>query len=349
MTDGSATALLTPAECFAPYLPDELRVHQPAEAFAPSNIALGKYWGKRDPLLNLPLNSSLSISLAHWGSHTHVYSAPLGQDEVWFNGSYLPSKNAFSAKVLGFVDLFRRNQALPLRIETINTIPTAAGLASSASGFAALTLALDSVFKLNLPKAVLSMMARFGSGSATRSLWHGFVRWERGDMPDGSDSFATPLGLNWPAFRIAIIPIDTGPKADSSRDGMNHTVATSPLFKVWPGQAEADCAVINRAILARDFTTLGATSEANAVMLHATMLAARPALSYLKPTSWAALEKIWTLRSEGHDIYATMDAGANVKLLFLASEEVFVRQHFTNASVICPFGPLGSQPDSTGL
>ena len=79
-------------------------------------------------------------------------------------------------------------------------------------------------------------------------------------------------------------------------------------------------------------------------MLHATMLAARPALSYLKPASWAVLEKLWTLRAQGHEIYATMDAGANVKLLFLACEEAFVRQHFTNASVICPFGPLYGHP-----
>ena len=348
MSDRSANVPLTPADSFRPFLPDIIRVHQPAEAFASSNIALGKYWGKRDPVLNLPLNSSVSISLADWGSHTKVQQAPLGQDEVWFNGSCLHLQNAFAAKVLGFADLFRTDQSVPLRIETTNTIPTAAGLASSASGFAALTLALNAALKLNLPKAVLSMMARFGSGSATRSLWHGFVRWERGDAPDGSDSFATPLDLDWPVFRIAIIPIDTGPKAQSSRDGMNHTAATSPLFRVWPEQAEVDCDVIYRAILARDFTMLGATSEANAIMLHATMLAARPALSYLKPASWAVLEKLWTLRAQGHEIYATMDAGANVKLLFLSSEEAFVRQHFTNASVICPFGPLGGHPKIKG-
>jgi diphosphomevalonate decarboxylase len=90
MSDRSGTASLTPSGCFTRYLPDTVQVHQQAEAFAPSNIALGKYWGKRDPVLNLPLNSSVSISLADWGSHTKVQQAPLGQDEVWFNGSRLP-------------------------------------------------------------------------------------------------------------------------------------------------------------------------------------------------------------------------------------------------------------------
>ena len=337
MTDRSLTDPAKPAACFAAHLPARLSVQQPAVAYAPSNIALAKYWGKRDAVLNLPLNSSLSISLADWGSHTRIFPAETAYDEVWLNGVSLPLDSAFASKIICFVDLYRREQTLPLRIETDNTLPTAAGLASSASGFAALTLALDAAFNLKLPKSVLSMLARFGSGSATRSLWHGFVRWDRGEKEDGSDSFARPLMLDWPEFRIAIVPVDTGPKSRSSRDGMNHTVATSPLFKIWPAQAEADCTAVHTALEARDFATLGAMSEANALALHATMMAARPALCYLKPQSWRVLEQLWAARAEGHQIYATMDAGANVKLLFLSSEEVFVRRSFANVSVIRPF------------
>lgn len=317
-------------------LPARLPDPQSATAYAPSNIALSKYWGKRDAALNLPLNSSLSISLGEWGTTTVVEPAANGRDGVWLNGE--PADGGFAAKALRFADRFRRGQALPLHIRTVNTIPTAAGLASSASGFAALTRALAQSFALDLPDDRLSMMARLGSGSATRSLWHGFVRWDRGQAADGTDSIAHPLSVGWPEFRIAIIAVDTGPKAHSSRDGMNHTVATSPLFAVWPAQAEADCAAIEQAVIARDFPTLGALAEANALAMHATMMAARPGLSYLKPASWAVLDRVWAARAEGVAVFATMDAGANVKLVFLSADQDAVHARFPEAKVIRPFG-----------
>lgn len=317
-------------------LPARLPAPVAATAYAPSNIALSKYWGKRDAALNLPLNSSLSISLADWGSTTRILPSP-ESDQVQFNGQELDPNTPFAAKMLKFVDLFRRGQDLPIRIESENTIPTAAGLASSASGFAALARAIDRAFQLNLPDSTVSMMARFGSGSATRSLWHGFVRWDRGVRDDGRDSFARPLQIDWPEFRIAIVAVDTGPKSQSSRDGMNHTVATSPLFTPWPQQAEADCDQIESALTDRDFPRLGALAEANALAMHATMMAARPALSYLKPQSWQVLETLWRAREQGLIAFATMDAGANVKLLFEAKSQPDILRLFPKADVINPF------------
>lgn len=327
------------AELFDRWLPARIEGVADFEAYAPSNIALSKYWGKRDAGLNLPLNSSLSISLADWGSTTRILPGE-GGDSVSFNGEELDVTAPFAAKMLRFIDLFRRGQDLPVRVISTNTIPTAAGLASSASGFGALVMAVDGAFGLGLDKSVLSMMARLGSGSATRSLWHGFVRWDRGEAADGTDSFARPLDQHWPEFRIAIVPVDTGPKSHSSRDGMNHTVDTSPLFKVWPEQAEADCNAIEAALMARDFDTLGALAEANALAMHATMLAARPSLAYLKPASWAVLERLWKAREEGLVAHATMDAGANVKLIFLAEAEGDVRSLFPEADIIEPFGEV---------
>ncbi|KCV81753.1 diphosphomevalonate decarboxylase [Actibacterium atlanticum] len=323
---------------FDRHLPDQLPTPQPATAYAPSNIALSKYWGKRDKALNLPLNSSLSISLRDWGSTTRI--SPSSTDEVWFQDRLLPADDPFADKVLRFANRFRRDQMMPLKIETSNTIPTAAGLASSASGFAALTMALVQAFQLDLPDDTVSMFARLGSGSATRSLWHGFARWERGHANDGTDSFARPLEVRWPAFRIAIIPVDTGPKSHSSRDGMNHTVATSPLFGAWPAQAESDCTAIQNAVQDQNFQTLGQLAEANALAMHATMLAARPALSYLKPESWQVLETLWTARHEGLAAFATMDAGANVKLILEASSAADVKAIFPQSRLIAPFDPL---------
>ncbi|MCG7494393.1 diphosphomevalonate decarboxylase [Thalassobius sp. Cn5-15] len=318
---------------------------QTASAYAPSNIALSKYWGKRDRARNLPLNSSLSISLAEWGSHTQVVPSKDGRDRVTLGGEDLSLDTPFAAKALKFADLFRGEDGsakTPLWIETSNTIPTAAGLASSASGFAALTQALCGAFGLSdhLSEAQMSLIARLGSGSATRSLWHGFVRWDKGTQEDGSDSFAQPLNLQWPEFRIAILPVDVGPKSHSSRDGMNHTVATSPLFASWPDQAEADCQAIETAVRAQDFDTLGALAEANALAMHATMQAARPALSYLTTESWALLDQLWQARKEGLQAYATMDAGANVKLIFLGRSTDDITHLFPQAQVIEPFKTL---------
>lgn len=325
---------------FDRHLPAKVSLQAEADCYAPSNIALSKYWGKRNKALNLPQNSSLSISLRDWGSRTKISASTTGDDSVSLNGKHLAPESPFARKLIGHVEAFRRDQTIPLRIETINTIPTAAGLASSASGFAALTLALDAAFGLELPKSTLSMLARIGSGSASRSLWHGFVEWSCGDEQDGSDSIAHPLDGVWPDFRIAIVPVDTGPKSQSSRDGMNHTTATSPLYKVWPDQAETDCAIIRNAVLEQDFETLGATAEANALAMHATMMAARPALIYLKPQSWQILDTVRDSRKKGHAIYATMDAGANVKLLFLSQDEAHVKEVFPTADIICPFEPL---------
>ncbi|MEM9708020.1 MAG: diphosphomevalonate decarboxylase [Pseudomonadota bacterium] len=323
------------AEMFAGLLPERLPEPVAAEAYAPSNIALSKYWGKRDPVLNLPLNSSLSISLGTWGTTTQI--GPSEQDRFAFNGEAMDLDAPLAARAFRFVDLFRQGQGPALAIDTKNTIPTAAGLASSASGFAALTLALDQTFGLGLDRGALSRMARVGSGSAARSLWDGFVRWDRGEKADGSDSVARRLGLDWPEFRIAIVAVDTGPKEQSSRDGMGHTAATSPLFPPWPDRAEADCAAVEAAILAKDFERLGEVAEANALAMHATMLAARPRLSYLKPASWAVLERVWAARNEGRTIFATMDAGANVKLIFLEDEAEEMAARFPEAQIIAPF------------
>ncbi|MEM9438323.1 MAG: diphosphomevalonate decarboxylase [Pseudomonadota bacterium] len=323
------------ADVFDDLLPAELPEPVASEAYAPSNIALSKYWGKRDAALNLPLNSSLSISLGKWGTTTRI--APSARDEVVFNGHPLGASDRFAAKVFQFIERFRRGQPRPVRVETENSIPTAAGLASSASGFAALTRALDGAFQLGLSEEQMSMLARYGSGSATRSFWHGFVRWDRGHQPDGGDSFAIPLEVSWPDFRIAIVAVDTGPKSKSSRDGMTHTVDTSPLFAPWPERAEADCAAIEAAVRAQDFGALGELAEANALAMHATMLAARPSLSYLKPGSWEALERLWAARQHGLEAFATMDAGANVKLIFEANSESSLRELFPAAEVIAPF------------
>ena len=308
-------------------------------AFAPSNIALCKYWGKRDAVLNLPVNSSLSISLGHLGTRTGLRRS--GEDRVFLNGKQVAADGAFALRTLEFLDLFRPwfgNAAFEVR--TQNNIPTAAGLASSASGFAALVLALDDLAGWGLDKMRLSMLARLGSGSAARSVFNGFVQWHAGSKPDGSDSFAEPVSKPWKELRIGILELSNARKPVGSRDGMNRTVETSELYKSWPQQAAADLETIHSAIDAQDFPTLGKTAERNALAMHATMLAAWPPLLYLQPETVGQIHKVQRARADGLEVYLTIDAGPNIKLLFLERDESAVAAAFPGLQAIQPFGAL---------
>jgi diphosphomevalonate decarboxylase len=309
-----------------------------AQAFAPSNIALCKYWGKRDRVLNLPVNPSLSISLGPLGSQTCLSQIDAEQDRVCLNGEALAPDSPFASKVRSFIDLFRQADDSRLLIETHNTIPTAAGLASSASGFAALAKAVDQLYGFGLSSQQLSVFARLGSGSASRSIFEGFVEWQMGVRDDGMDSYAVPLNLSWPAFRIGLLTLTTAEKAVGSRAGMQRTLETAHLYQSWPLQAALDLQRLRDAIQAQDFVALGAAAEQNALSMHATMIASWPPLLYWQPDSVAAMQKVWRLREQGLELYLTMDAGPNIKLLFQAADEAEVLAAFPLLQVVAPFG-----------
>jgi len=209
--------------------PDEPVVAK-ASVYAPANIALIKYWGKRDILLNLPNTASLSISLGKKGTHTEISRASGDADEIILNDQLLSCDNFFVTRLQQYLDLFRPHPQFYFSVQTLSTVPVAAGLASSASGFAAMILALRQFFGWSLPEYQLSLLARLGSGSACRSLWQGFVYWQQGEAADGFDSYAMPLADTWPDLRIGLVIISDKAKATSSRDGMLHTVKTSPLY-----------------------------------------------------------------------------------------------------------------------
>ena len=299
------------------------------EAFAPSNIALCKYWGKRNAELNLPVNSSLSISLGKLGTQTTIKFAT-GGDRIFLNGK--PAPAAFAARISSYLDLFRVGQFFEVR--TKNNIPTAAGLASSASGFAALVKALNQLMGWQLNARELSMLARLGSGSAARSLYDGFAVWHAGVRADGADSFAESLNYKWSELRIGILEISGAKKKTGSTDGMNHTVKTSVLYKSWPEQAVLDYKKLCDAIAKKDFIQLGETAEHNTLSMHATMISSQPSLCYWKPQSLAAMQKIWRAREQGLPLYFTMDAGPNLKLLFLNAHSAAVRKLFPTVTVV---------------
>jgi len=315
----------------------QFQLKQKAEAFAPTNIALCKYWGKRDKALNLPTNSSLSISLDDIGTATKIYISEKKYDEVFLNNKRIDPDSTFMARVMEFVDLLRPNPDIALTIKTYNAVPTAAGLASSASGFAALILALNDLFGYNLSPQELSIIARLGSGSAARSIFDGFVVWDKGTQDDGMDSFASPLDSTWPEFCIGIITLSKEQKAISSRKAMNQTVETSQLYKQWPQQAEKDLSTMIQAIEDKNFKLLGETVEQNSFSMHATMMSAFPPIIYMKPETLSTISWVHQLRRDGIEVYITMDAGPNVKLIFQEKDATAIQMNFPKMKIIKPF------------
>ena len=299
------------------------------------NIALSKYWGKREVELNLPTNSSLSISLPDLGTETIIEATDTNNDEIFLNGKLLSPNETFAKRLSLFLDYFRDGQHF--KVTTTNTVATAAGLASSASGYAALVLALNDSFQWQLNSKQLSILARLGSGSASRSIYDGFVIWHKGQQADGLDSYAEPMNIVWTDFCIGLIEIDTSAKKMGSTQGMQNTVKTCDLYQAWPEKAEKDLLKIKLAIETKDFKTLGETAENNALSMHATMIATIPPILYWQPESVKAMHKVWALREQGVVVYFTMDAGPNLKLLFLESELEKVKETFKDLIIIKPF------------
>lgn len=298
-------------------------------ASAPVNIALAKYWGKRDEELHLPVTDSFSVAL-DLHTTTTVRQA-LSHDEVVANSQPMSRDSSFYRRCVQFLDLFRPTPSFAFSVSTTNAIPTAAGLASSASGFAALTLALNQFFGWRCDRRALSCLARLGSGSACRSLYPGFVLWQKGVLADGCDSYAIPYDGWWPELTLAVLMLSSDEKPISSREAMRRSVETSPMYTLWPEQVAKDIASITQSINDRNFSHFGQTVERNALMMHASMLTASPPICYWREETVAAMNAVWQARREGVELYCTMDAGPNLKLLFLNKDAEAVFQRFPQA------------------
>lgn len=326
-------------------LPDtaELPIGQQARAFAPSNIALCKYWGKRDKHLHLPYTDSLSISLGEYGAEVELQRIAETHDRISSNGTPLSTTHPAFCRWQAYLNLFRQTPEHHFAITIRTDIPIAAGLASSACMTAALVLALNELYAWQLEPERLSCLARLGSGSACRSLWPGFVVWQAGQNPLGWDSHGVPITLTpaaqayWASLRIGWLLLDDSPKPHDSRSAMAHSVATSPYYTAWCTQNHQDLATLKQAITDQDFTTLARTAEHNALAMHATINSARPAIFYQSPATLATMNAIWQARQNGLAIYFTQDAGPNLKLIFQAHDETAVLATFPGLTFANPF------------
>lgn len=288
-----------------------------ATAIAHANIALAKYWGKRDEAGNFPAVPSLSLTLAPLRTLTRVsFDASLAADSATLDGEPLSGRPL--ARVVELLDRVRERAALGerARVESRNEVPTAAGLASSASGFAALALAALGAAGLPPELETASDLARASSASAARSVYGGWVELELGAR--SAARVAPPEHL--PVAMLVAVTA-SGPKAVSSTEGMQRTARTSPYHRAWVESAPALFAEARRALLARDFQTLGAAMEQSALAMHASMLAARPAIVYFRPATLAVMETVVKLRTSGLGAFYTMDAGPHVKVLTRLEDE----------------------------
>ncbi|MCX8071984.1 MAG: diphosphomevalonate decarboxylase [Candidatus Binatia bacterium] len=290
-------------------------------ARAHPNVALVKYWGKRDRQLNLPSVGSISLTLGGLSTEVTIQAAEGPNDEYWSNGHRVEGQALRNVSQFVRLCCALAGSEGAISVHTRSNFPVAAGLASSASTFAALTLALTHFLGLNLSRQQLSALARRGSGSACRSLWGGFVEWRAGELPDGSDSFALPLPWphDWP-LAVVIAVIDPNPKPIGSRDGM-HRSTTSPFYPVWVSTQDADLDTARAAIRSGDLERLGTLAEHNCLKMHAVALTAQPPLIYWAPGTLAAIATVRELRATGVPAYFTIDAGPQVKVLCDKTDE----------------------------
>ncbi len=283
-----------------------------ATATAHPNIAVSKYWGKRDSPLNLPAVPSVSLTVAPFQTTTTVVWG-VEADEVQLNG--VEADKGTRRKVLQTLSRIDPGRP-PCRVISNNNFPTAAGLASSSSGLAALVLAGAAAARRELSPAQASVLARQGSGSACRSIFGGWALWRLGEREDGTDCHAEAIAPpeHW-EVRMVVALVARGRKAHLSTDAMLHSAATSPYHPAWVAQSPAEIEPMCEAIRARDLEAVGQLMERSTLRMHAAMMASDPPLLYWAPGTLAAMELVHELRRRGVGAWYTMDAGPNVKIL----------------------------------
>ncbi len=309
-----------------------------ATAKAFPNIAFIKYWGNRENTLRLPMNGSISMNLDGLYTRTTVsFQNSLPFDELIINGHEIIGTGLNRVSyildiVRGMVDIHEHAE-----IVSENNFPAGAGIASSASAFAALALAgskaagldlsepeLSRLARRDLSEPELSRLARRGSGSASRSVPGGFVEWQGGTTNEDSFAYSIALAEHWKLMDCIAI-VSASHKKTGSTEG--HAIApTSPLQAARVADTPRRLDLCRNAILNKDFDTFASIVELDSDMMHSVMMTSTPALHYWKPTSLAVMNAVRQWRSEGLPACYTVDAGANVHVICLEAESQIVNK-----------------------
>jgi len=287
-----------------------------ATALAHANIAFSKYWGKRAYPGNYPAVPSLSLTLDAMTTRTRVvFDESLATDRLTLGGDEQVGRPLERATTL--LDRVRAAAAITTRahVTSTNDFPTASGLASSASGFAALALAAVRAAGLDWDVERVSDLARRSSASAGRSLFGGFVELDAGPPDATTDplaarSLVAAKDLDW---RLLVVTLGNAKKDVSSSDGMVRTAAESPYYPAWLEVGPRLHIDLRAALFARDFERFGVIAEQSALAMHASAFAA--GVIYWQGPTLDVLAAVRQLRAAGTAVFATMDAGPHVKVL----------------------------------
>ncbi len=275
-------------------------------AIANINIALLKYWGKSDDIQVLPTTTSISFVLNEFYTKTTISIKPnLKQDQIIINHQLADAHDV--QKVTSFLNRFNRHDYVDVVSE--NFVPTKAGLASSASAYASIAVAANAVFDAQLNQSELASLTRFGSGSAARSIYDGFVKWQANrDIIEKIQAPMLDIGM-------FVVMVDSSQKKMASRYAMEITKQTAWNYDTWVNHSVQQAINMEQAIYKQDFHTMGRLTQENALGMHATMMAAKPPIFYLNPDSFRIIQTLLDLQNQGVALYFTMDAGPNIKIL----------------------------------
>lgn len=304
-----------------------------ATAVSCANIAFIKYWGNRDSRLRLPVNGSISMNLDGLVTRTRVTFRPELERDV-LNLNKTPIFGKALERVAQILDLVREAAGLGSYAEVVsaNNFPTGAGIASSASAFAALAVAASRAAGLNWSEPQLSRLARRGSGSAARSVPGGFVEWALGTGEVDSYAYTLASPDYWGLLDLVAL-VQSGPKTIGSTEG--HALAgESPFQAARVQDAPRRLAICRQAILNRDFAGLAEIVELDSNLMHAVMMTSTPPLFYWEPASLRLMKLIPAWRREGLPVCYTLDAGPNVHLICLAEAEGEIRQRLERVAGI---------------
>jgi diphosphomevalonate decarboxylase len=311
----------------------ETKTYHKTTAQASPNIALIKYWGNLDHDLRIPANNSLSFTLADLTTTTAVHPSPsLSQDELIIGDTIAPTKAHERASDLLSIIRDMAGDTTFARVESENNFPMGAGIASSASAFAALALAGSAAYNLDLDESSLSRLARRASGSAARSICSGFVELFSSKIEQQAHAETIFPADHWDLFDLIAV-IDTKHKSVSSSDG--HLLAdTSPIQASRVADAPRRISECKQALVKKDFDQLARIIELDSNLMHAVMMSSNPSLIYLQPETIALMHAAGAMRADGLDVCYTIDAGPNVHFICTGPSLQKVQQYLESFDFI---------------
>jgi len=303
-----------------------------SSALAYSNIAFIKYWGKSDPLLRLPLNNSISMNLSNLQTVTTVeFSKRLKTDDILIDGQKHP------VEVSRVIDQLNRLRKLAkthefAKVVSQNNFPSSSGLSSSASGFAALTLATTASLGLNLNEKELSIAARLASGSACRSIPAGFVEWVRGDSSASSYAYSIFPASYWPILDVVVIVSNR--KKDIPTSIAQKYAQTSPFMDSRLASIPEKISKLKKAIKQKNFPQFGEIVETEALELHAVIMTQTPSQIYFLPETVSLFHNVRNWRKAGLIVYFTVNTGHDVHLLCRQKDKAELLQKLSSLSFV---------------